>query len=263
MENLEERIVSPDEVLNSSVEDINEVKESNSRFSGTLWYNAAKRMNVCFVGVGGIGSFASFIMSRFNPQSIQLYDGDVVERANMSGQFYPSTSVGLLKVDSVANEIRRFTDASNVYPMGMMFPVDTCPIADVYILGLDSMAARKSIANSIYNLSSKKGYNPWIIDGRLSIDTLQVFSFKCNYQNFSIYSKRCLFDDSEADATICSMKQTTYMSAMIGSIISNIYVGICMNNSREISMPVPFYMEYCSSTYELKKIVNIGDYKRE
>jgi hypothetical protein len=56
-----------------------------------------------------------------------------------------------------------------------------------------------------------------------------------------------LLSDEEADHTVCSMKQTTYLACMIGSLIVNLFtnhVANCLDPI--IPYDLPFFTEYDS-----------------
>ena len=56
---------------------------STSRFSGAVWYNKVQEKTITLAGLGGIGSYVAFLLSRMKPNHIRLYDDDTVELANM------------------------------------------------------------------------------------------------------------------------------------------------------------------------------------
>lgn len=63
------------------------------------------------------------------------------------------------------------------------------------------------------------------------------------------YEKDWLFSDEEAETTLCSYKQTSFMANMIGSIITNLFVNFCANDIEGDSKPMierdlPFLTEY-------------------
>jgi hypothetical protein len=84
------------------------------------------------------------------------------------------------------------------------------------------------------------------LDGRLSIDTLQVFCITGDDRfNINRYRSEFLFSDTEADATVCSMKQTTYLACMIGSFIVNLFTNHVANLLNPvIPYDLPFFTEY-------------------
>ena len=63
--------------------------------------------------------------------------------------------------------------------------------------------------------------------------------------NIERYEKEFLFADYEADATICSMKQTTYLACMIGSLMVNLFTNFIANSLNPIiPYDLPFFTEY-------------------
>lgn len=76
------------------------VDEATSRFSGAIWYSAIQSKVITLAGVGGIGSYVGFLLARLKPAGLYLYDPDIVEQANMSGQLYGSGDLGQAKVSS-------------------------------------------------------------------------------------------------------------------------------------------------------------------
>ena len=85
-----------------------------------------------------------------------------------------------------------------------------------------------------------------INNSRLSINVLQVFCIRGDDEyNINRYRNEFLFDDTDADETVCSMKQTTYMACMIGSVMTNLFVNF-IGNLTEPALPydLPFFTEY-------------------
>ena len=115
----------------------------------------------------------------------------------------------------------------------------------VFIGGFDNMKARKDF----YELW-KHSSSPLLIDGRLSIDTLQVYVVQNKTECKKEYEKT-LFDDSEADRTICNLKQTTFMASMIASFIINVITNYVANidiEDDDLKNEIPFSIEYDCNT---------------
>lgn len=223
--------------------------ESTSRFSGAEWYNEIRKAKIIIAGIGGIGSNVAFQIARMSPASMILYDDDTVEIVNMAGQLFSMLDVGDSKVDAIAKMIYTYTSMHQVMAVQEKFTASTTP-GDIMICGFDNMAARNIFFNSWVNhVRSKpdeeKGKCLYL-DGRLSIDTLQVLCIKGDDEyNIMRYRKEFLFTDAQADATICSMKQTTYLACMIGSIIVNLFTNFIANQLNPvISYDLPFFTEY-------------------
>lgn len=116
--------------------------------------------------------------------------------------------------------------------------------------GFDNMEARKTFFWSwerhVSELPDSERKNCLFIDGRLSVSELQVFCIRGNDEyNKVVYAREWLFDDREAENTVCSMKQTTYLASMIGSIMVNLFTN-WVAESLDPVMPydVPFFTSY-------------------
>lgn len=225
------------------------VDESTSRFSGAEWFNAIRNTKVIIAGLGGIGSNVAFQIARMIPLNLTLYDADEVELANMAGQLYSLADVGKNKVDAIADMIRLYTSINTVNAVPRNFTARTEP-GDIMICGFDNMRARSvfftSWKNHIENKSTKERAKCLYLDGRLSMDCLQVLCIKGDDEyNIDRYNKEFLFSDIDADATICSMKQTTYLACMIGSIMTNLFTNFVAGTLNPvIPYDLPFFTEY-------------------
>jgi hypothetical protein len=225
------------------------MNDATSRFSGTEWYNEIQRKRIIIAGMGGIGSNLAFQIARMHPDAITLYDDDEVERANMSGQLFAHTDVGEFKVNAVANKIFNFTTTEHVMAVPERFTANS-EASDIMMSGFDNMEARKVFFNTwkhhVFLKPIEERRNCLFLDGRLSIDTLQIFCITGDdIDNISRYDTDYLFSDDEADETVCSMKQTTYLACMIGSLMTNLFTNFVANQLNPvIPYDLPFFTEY-------------------
>lgn len=233
------------------------IDDSTSRFSGAEWFNEIRKQEVIIAGCGGIGSNAAFQIARMSLNTIMLYDDDRVERANMSGQLFGIDDVGRYKVDAIANMIYRYTSTHHIYSTHHKFEANSQP-ADVMICGFDNMAARKTFFEAwcrhIKGKSLEDRKKCLFLDGRLSIDTLQVLCIRGDDEyNIKRYSSEFLFSDAEAEETVCSMKQTTYLACMIASFMTNLFTNFVAGQLDPIiPYHLPFFTEYNSQLMMLK-----------
>lgn len=225
------------------------MNDATSRFSGTEWYNEIQRKRIIIAGMGGIGSNLAFQIARMHPDAITLYDDDEVERANMSGQLFAHTDVGEFKVNAVANKIYNFTTTEHVMAVPERFTANS-EASDIMMCGFDNMSARKTFFNAwkhhVFSKPIEERKNCLYLDGRLSIDCLQVLCITGDdIDNISRYDTNYLFSDDEADETVCSMKQTTYLACMIGSLMTNLFTNFVANLlDPVIPYDLPFFTEY-------------------
>lgn len=226
------------------------IDDSTARFSGAEWYEAIQRAEVIIAGLGGIGSHLALQIGRMHPNKMVLYDDDTVDTVNMSGQLYPMHSVGTPKTTAMMNQLRKYASIHNVFAVENKFTYDSVP-ADIMLCGFDNMEARKTYFNSWLRHVKTKATEEQkakclYIDGRLSMDTLQVLCITGNDEYcINRYQNEFLFSDEEADATVCSMKQTTYMACMIGAIMTNLFTNFIANSiDPVIPYSLPFFTEY-------------------
>lgn len=208
-----------------------EIDDSISRFSGAAWFNAIQETVISLAGLGGIGGYVYYCLTRMKPKQIFIYDDDIVETANLSGQMYSTDMIGKTKVDAMAKLGQDFSMYHSTVAIPTRFTA-TSAATDIMICGFDNMTARSTFFNSWLNHVNKSANKEkcLYIDGRLAIERFQVFCIKGDdTYNIHRYANEYLFRDTEAEQEVCSMKQTTYCSNMIGSIIVNLFTNFVAN----------------------------------
>ena len=252
-------------ILDQAVEDAHQeiptnsatllVDEATSRFSSAIWYENIQKKTVILAGVGGIGSYVGFLLARMKPASMFIYDDDIVEAVNMSGQLYGQSDLGRPKVSALAEMIRNYAGYSSVFAISERFTNES-EASDIMICGFDNMAARKLFFNKWLSHAQSKPEeerkNCLFIDGRLAAEEFQVLCIKGDDEyNINRYSNEYLFSDAEADETICSYKQTTFCANMIASYMVNLFVNFCANEVGAYR-DLPFLTTYNAETMYLK-----------
>ena len=237
-------------ILQKAMEDNN---DSTSRFSSAIWYDKIQQQTIILAGLGGIGSYVNFLLSRMHPASIFIYDDDTVETANLSGQMYTSDDVGKLKTTAVIQHSNKFSGYGSVFAVDGRFTANSQG-GDIMICGFDNMEARKTFFHAwqrhVRNYTDMADRAKCLfIDGRLAAERFQVFCIKGDDEySMQQYEEHWLFDDSEAEETICSYKQTSFCANMIASIMVNCFVNFIANQCDPlIPRDVPFFTEYDAS----------------
>jgi hypothetical protein len=247
---IEEQNVVSNEVIPNNSESYM-VNEETSRFSSAIWFEKIKTLTPIIAGVGGIGSYVVYLMSRLHPSKIFLYDPDSVETVNMSGQLYCSTDVGNSKVDAIRRMVNNYSNYYNIHSYRERYTPSSIN-GPIMICGFDNMEARKVFftrwLSYVNSLPKEDRKNCLFIDGRLAAEELQVLSIQGDdARAIEMYEKDWLFTDAEAEATVCSYKQTTFMANMIASYMVNVFVNFAANISEEspiIPRDVPFLITY-------------------
>ena len=231
------------------------VEETTSRFSSAIWYEAIQKKQIILAGLGGIGSYVAFMLARMKPNRIIMYDDDKVESTNMSGQLYSKNQVGSFKVNSIYQMMHDYADFYSGNARAERYE-ETSMALPIMICGFDNMAARRVFYSRWKNLTdeyttpSKCLY----IDGRLAAEEFQVFAIQGDDRRaMKLYEEEWLFDDSEAEETLCSYKQTTFMANMIGSVMVNLFVNFIANECEPaFQRDVPFMTSYDASRMYFK-----------
>lgn len=233
---------------------------TTSRFSAAKWFSFVQSQDVYILGVGGIGSWLSLMLSRLNPHWITLTDDDTVEIENMAGQFFSNDQLGKYKVESASLNIKYF---SNNYTRVNTFRdrfTEESIIPKVVFCGFDNMQSRKLVyykwKRAVQDAPSNTRKDFLFIDGRLSAETFQVFCITGDASYYmEQYEKDWLFSDEEADSTVCSYKQTSYCANMIASVMTNLYVNWCTNHCEPIiDRALPFMTEYSAEQLYFRTI---------
>ena len=235
-----------------------EVDESMSRFSGAAWFEAIQNTTVTLAGLGGIGSYVLFCLSRMKPKQIFIYDDDIVETVNLSGQLYSSAMVGKKKVDAMAQLAQDFSSYYGTLAVPTKFTRDTAA-TDIMICGFDNMQARGAFFEAwLQHIANHPNREKCLfIDGRLNMEEFQVFCMRGDDTfNIKRYHDEYMFLDHTVKEAVCSMKQTTYCSNMIGSIIVNLFTNFVANVLTKtkplIDRDLPFKTYYNASMMYFK-----------
>ena len=233
------------------------VDEATSRFSGAIWYSAIQSKTITLAGVGGIGSYVGFLLARLKPAGLYLYDPDIVEQANMSGQLYGNHDLGQGKVYALNKMMQEYANYYNTVAYQERFTEES-EATDIMICGFDNMEARKLFFDKWFEHVGNKPEGErskcLFIDGRLAAEEFQVFAIQGNDERAIVeYKNRWLFSDAVADETICSYKQTTFMANMIASVMVNLFVNFVANECNPIiDRDVPFMTQYSADTMYFK-----------
>lgn len=235
------------------------VSEETSRFSGAIWFDNIQTKIITLAGLGGIGSYVAFLLSRLHPHTLYLYDDDTVEAGNMSGQLYSVNNLGQNKVNATASMLSSYSNYYDYVTYAERFNETKNP-TNIMICGFDNMEARRAFYNSwkrlVINLPDADKKTCLFIDGRLAAESFQVFCIRGDdTHSMERYLREFLFTDAEAEETICSYKQTTFIANMIASVMVNLFVNFCANECNPlIPRDLPFFTEYSADTMYFKVV---------
>lgn len=225
------------------------IDESSSRFSSAIWFNKIGEQTVTLAGLGGIGSYVAFLLGRLKVSRLVIYDNDIVDGTNLSGQLFATQDVGHSKAGSVCRILREFSQYYSVISKEERYVGDS-NTTNIMICGFDNMMARKVFYTKwkthVIGLSEEERGKCLFIDGRLAAEEFQVFCIKgSDFYLMQKYENEWLFNDNEAETTLCSYKQTSFCANMIASVMVNLFVNFIANQCNPlIERELPFYTNY-------------------
>lgn len=234
------------------------ISEETSRFSSAIWYNKIREQRIILAGAGGIGSYVGFLLSRMHPAIITIYDDDVVEEGNLSGQLYADSYIGDYKVSALTNIMAGFSRYYSYNGLNRRF-TDNSPADNIMICGFDNMASRRVFYQRwkahVMSLSEEERKNCLYIDGRLAAEEFQVLCIQGNnVLHMEKFEREWLFSDEEAEATLCSYKQTSFCANMIASVMVNLFVNFIANKCEPlVDRAIPFFTYYDASQMFFKE----------
>lgn len=211
------------------------LSNKHARFKDAQWYG--DNLDITIVGCGGIASWTSLLLSRFGDHELYIYDDDTVDDVNYSGQLFNQSQLGMNKVDAITQTIKAFSGAD--YIVNSMGRFEEHSFATpIMILALDNMKYRRLA----YEKWVEQDDREVLIDGRLLATSYQVITV--TKDNSEAY-REFLFEDSEVEDVMCSLKQTSHFAAIIGGRIVNILTNYIANKKLGMDIyEVPlFYSE--------------------
>lgn len=232
-------------------------EDYTTRYRGANWYDLASTSSVTILGLGGIGSNLSYGLSRTNPTLMRIVDGDRVDESNLGGQMFHIEDVDDYKVYGVRRIIGRYSPSTRVEYLVARITQDNINQSifngKIVFTGFDNMEARK-LAYSMWKEKHAGDPEALFIDGRCSIDTVVVYTIEGDNPDKMARYEEEFFSDEEAESTLCSLKQTTYVASMTGNIMVNNYINWLDCRSGGFSI-VPFKNEFNTALCRLETIV--------
>ena len=217
---------------------------NRNRISGAPWFEHVKDLKIIVGGAGGTGSH--FVINAIRAGFfVTVWDDDILEEHNISGQLLSNYHIGVEKVKSLYYVADWFGDNSKLSISGNRITESTYIYNSIVVSCFDNMAARKILFDKWKNVSSPSDKKIFI-DMRLEAEQLQIFVVQgCKPNQINEYEKY-LFDDSQIPDAACTFKQTSHVAAIIAGTafgyltnwVSNIY-----EYGEEINI-IPFFHEY-------------------
>jgi sulfur carrier protein ThiS adenylyltransferase len=112
-------------------------------------------MKIGIAGVGGIGSNVAVNLVRSGVDGLKIIDFDRVEASNLNRQFYFHDQVGLLKVEALAENLRRIRPGLQIEPISERIDSTNCLAlfddCDLIVEGFDRQEDKKMLLEILGN----------------------------------------------------------------------------------------------------------------
>ena len=223
------------EGVNTNENEIN-LNPRHARFSDLMWYDPNDPPHALVGGVGGIGSWLSFLLGRMGC-NLYLFDNDEIDETNMGGQLYQSGQIGMSKVEAASMNIYSFSNNSNIETFSKYTEEsEACPIT---FSCFDNMKSRKIMFDT---WAENHDGNGIFIDGRMLAESFQIYAVIPGRED---RYRETLFDDSEVEEQPCSAKATSHTAAMIAGMMVGIFTNYMSNIKTEMDLrEVPFFTSF-------------------
>lgn len=183
------------------------------------------QVKIDIAGAGTVGSNLAVLLARLGLKNITVYDDDLVEDHNLGHQAFRVQDIGKPKVEALKEIILANTGTEIQAVNEKTNGIET----DVLVLAVDSMSARKAIAeNSNFNFG---------IDARMGGETFNIYSF-------SIFEREryasTLFSDDQGLNLACGGRSVGYIGYLVAGLMENTIKKMIL------AQEFPFEQNFCA-----------------
>jgi len=220
------------------------MNEHHTRFKDCDWYSTNYK-EVSIGGVGGIGSWLSFFLARIGVP-IEAYDDDTVDYTNMGGQMFSPQQVGQKKTEAMYFNAKYFSGYDVKFKQMGRF-VEGKKVNPICFSCFDNMEVRREMFlnwKEKHVLKRSLTTPAAFVDGRMSVESYQVFIVQPTLESCDAYEKE-LFSSDSVPNPLCSMKATSHIGAEIGSKMTQAFTNIVTNHNLGMELrETPFKTSY-------------------
>ena len=214
---------------------------SRDRVKEAPWFNPDNQVTIG--GLGSIGSWLTFMLGRII-NTIYVYDFDIIEEHNMTGQLYGQSHIGQAKADASIILAQEYNPDTTIFSRGKF--EEGSPVTPICFACFDNMLARKHMFESWKNRQDRELF----VDGRLTAEELWVYNVIPGREDK--YEKDYMPTDDQVEELPCSFKSTTHISSMIASLMTVSYTNYISNKKIEDIAELSFETKYIAPINLLK-----------
>lgn len=179
---------------------------------------ALAKVRAIVIGAGAIGRQATLQLAAMGVPSLVLIDDDTVDYVNLAPQGFYESEIGLLKVNAVADNVRRINPRIALETFPERFRRSTAAAlalgqhstTDVVFSCVDSIETRRMIFESVRDRAAL------FLDARMSAEVIRVLAVSNDEEK--AYYPTTLFTEAEAFVGSCTAKSTIYTASIAAGL---------------------------------------------
>ena len=164
------------------------------------------------VGAGSTGSWDILNLAKVGFKTFRVFDPDIVEPRNTSGQLYGLEDEGKPKVDALRDIIGRIADTQMTTYHCAWEP--SRPLEGIVIMGADSMKVRRQI----YEQTMFKPQVKLVVDHRIGGQKAQLFAYVPTDADAVADYETTLFTDEQAEELPCTARGISDVNLFVASM---------------------------------------------
>lgn len=172
-----------------------------------------KDIPIHIIGCGATGSWVATIACKMGFKNIHLYDDDIVEIHNLPNQNFLVSDIGDPKARALATTITEYTGEIAFPHIEKVTALNVPKEGYVFVL-TDTVKSRKEIFAALSVQPEIKG----IIETRMSLDTIQIYTVKNDLEAYAAYRLTMAsptFTDEQVVTSACGTSQTVATTAVV------------------------------------------------
>lgn len=188
-------------------------------------------VRIHLIGCGGIGSPVGVMLAKMGFSSFVLFDDDTIELHNLPNQLYPmlttkgsvgdvwqlNSVIGQKKAEILAETMHNFSNGQNLRTVFIEEKYSNQRLNGLVISGVDNMAARRVIWNSV---KLQKETVPLYIDARMGAQIGVVYTIDpSNEAQVEFFEKVALYSDADAIELPCTNRAILYNTFMLAALV--------------------------------------------
>jgi molybdopterin/thiamine biosynthesis adenylyltransferase len=161
---------------------------------------------ITVIGTGAIGSAFLEAATRVGFKNFIVYDDDVVNEHNLPNQLFFNDDIGKMKVDAIADRLRRINPQVQIERHPSLFMAHTPINSSIVVSAPDNMRTRQEIFQNVNTAPQVE----FFLDARMGGTLFTIYPVPTNNTQQKTYYEQSLYTDAQAKEMSCTAKAIIY-----------------------------------------------------